>query len=459
MVYDAKRGVCYPRCAPPNAPCSMVTQFLLRSDKKDKAGKCPVHLICYFDGARLKCATGEKCKPADWNADRQQFRRSYPLAEEANQLLTRMAADVLSWWRGVRAAGDTPTVTGLRAALRPAVVVPPPAPLLLVHELRAWREVQRGRGIMHETLKHYLVTANWLRDYETWAELSLLVSTYDLATHDGLLHYLRHVRNLAQNTLYTVGKDLCRLLRYLREERGQTLLVEPGKVRVACVETDKLYLAAAELERLRLTLLPATLVPVRDVFLFCCYTGLRYSDVLQLHGGNVEALADGSGRVLRLVQTKTRTKVSIYLTGAASAILEKYAGAERSGPGARLLPVFTNQVMNRYLKRVGRLAGLDRLTEISEVANGRVVKRAVVAWEQLTMHAARHSFAVQSLLRGVPVAVLQRVMGHSSITTTMIYAKVVEDFQHQAMRAAWDGPAEMVAAGPGLVCEARAGAA
>ncbi len=57
----------------------MVTQFVLRTDKKDSAGRCPVHLVVYFDGARLKCATGEKCKPADWNAERQQFRRSYPL--------------------------------------------------------------------------------------------------------------------------------------------------------------------------------------------------------------------------------------------------------------------------------------------------------------------------------------------------------------------------------------------
>ena len=77
---------------------------MLRSDKKDSAGRCPVHLVVYFNGARLKCATGEKCKPADRNADQQRFRRSYPLAEEANELLSRMAAEVLAWWRKLRAA-------------------------------------------------------------------------------------------------------------------------------------------------------------------------------------------------------------------------------------------------------------------------------------------------------------------------------------------------------------------
>ena len=48
----------------------MITQFVLRKQKKNAAGECPVHLIVYFDGARLTCATGEKCKLTDWNPDR-----------------------------------------------------------------------------------------------------------------------------------------------------------------------------------------------------------------------------------------------------------------------------------------------------------------------------------------------------------------------------------------------------
>ena len=81
----------------------MVTQFILRTDKKDSAGRCPVHLVVCFDGARLKCATGEICKPGGWNPDRQKFRASYPLAEEANLLLARLATDTLAWWRKRRA--------------------------------------------------------------------------------------------------------------------------------------------------------------------------------------------------------------------------------------------------------------------------------------------------------------------------------------------------------------------
>ncbi|WP_176898629.1 hypothetical protein [Hymenobacter terrestris] len=51
-----------------------MTQFVLRTDKKNKAGLCPVHLVVYFDSVRLKCGTGEMCRPVDWNIDKQKFR-------------------------------------------------------------------------------------------------------------------------------------------------------------------------------------------------------------------------------------------------------------------------------------------------------------------------------------------------------------------------------------------------
>ncbi|MBD2716747.1 tyrosine-type recombinase/integrase [Microvirga sp. STR05] len=437
----------------------MVTQFTLRTDKKDSTGRCPVHLVVYFDGLRLRCATGEKCKPADWNTERQQFRRSYPLADEANDLLKLMAGNVLAWWRTTRAAGETPTVAGLKAALRPAPAPTPASERLVVEEIMQFREVMRRRGLMLNTLRHYLVTANWLRDFEKWAGRSLTVSGYDLATHDLVLAYLRHERELSPNSLYTVGKDLRRLFGYLRDERELPISVEPRKLRVACQDTEKVYLTAPELERLRVTVLPTTLAPVRDVFLFCCYTGLRYSDVLQLHGGNVEALPDGSGRVLRLTQTKTRTRVSVYLTAAASTLLEKYAGPEREGVGARLLPVYQNQVMNRYLKRICQLAGVTAGVEVVEVRAGQVIKSMRPKHELVTMHTARHTFATQSLLRGMPVEVLQKILGHASIKTTLVYAKIVEDFQHQTMRRIWDDAPTPAPVAAETICTVQSSAA
>ncbi|WP_022823655.1 hypothetical protein [Hymenobacter norwichensis] len=192
----------------------MTTQFVLRTDKKDSVGRCPVHLVVYLDGARLKCATGEKCKPAEWNADRQQFRRSFTGADEANQYLTLRIEQVNDWWRKLRAAGETPTVEGLRKALAP----PTEEPVVekqqgLVTLMDDFRTVLRGRGYMYETLRHYLVVRNWLAGYEKKLGRPLTVSGYDLAAHDGFLAFMTMERKLSANSVYTAVKAISEAIR------------------------------------------------------------------------------------------------------------------------------------------------------------------------------------------------------------------------------------------------------
>ena len=116
------------------------------------------------------------------------------------------------------------------------------------------------------------------------------------------------------------------------------------------------------------------------------------------------------------------------------------------------MPSTANQVMNRYLKRIYRLAGVESLVEVVETIGGQIMKRPVAKWELVSMHTARHTFATQSLLRGMPVEVLQKLLGHSKIQTTMIYAKVVEDLHYQTMRRIWEGSA----AGSAVRSELRA---
>ena len=157
-----------------------------------------MHLVVYFDGARLKCATGEKCKPADWNADRQKFRASYPLAEEANLLLARLAMDTLAWWRKLRASGEAPTLAGLRVVLRPmpAEEAAPAAPNSITVLNTEHRKALRARGYANHTLRQRKMLGSWLGNYERDRGELLDPTTYGLATHDQMLHYLRFDRHL-----------------------------------------------------------------------------------------------------------------------------------------------------------------------------------------------------------------------------------------------------------------------
>ncbi len=417
----------------------MEITFELRIDRPDAEGRCTVRLVACFDAHRLRLATSERCTLKQWDVDGQKFRRSFPGYQDANDGLQALSDRVRKAYRQLRADGQQPTPSLIRAKLAPPEArTPPPAPAL-VDLLDAFRATLAGRGFRHHTVKGYDTTRNHVA---AWVEASgqpLTITDYTVAAHEGVLDHLRVGAGLSQNTIAGIVKHLKPFLAWARDARGAVLDLDPAKLSVERESVTKEWLTAQELPLLERILLPESLVRVRDAFLFCCYTGLRYSDLVDLHAGNVHDW-DG-GKVLRLTQTKTRTAVSVYLTPPALALLAKYDGTR-----ARLLPSTANQVMNRYLKRIARLAGISTPVEVVEIVAGRVLKRAVEKWELVTMHTARHTFAVQSLMRGMPLAVLQKVLGHARITTTMIYAKVVEDFQHHEMRRVWeDAPPEAAA--------------
>ena len=430
------------------------------------AGLAPLHVVIHYDGKRLKAGIGEKCRPVNWNSEKQRFCGNFEGKSEANEYLKKLTERLNQLYRKLRGDGVAVTKEALLAVVQPIFAVEKPvikAEPPMVGRFGDFMDTMRGMGYAPNTLGHYGTVRNTLsRFLDSVGRPELPVSGWDMARHQQFVGYLREVQGLANNAVFSTIKDMKAFFRHLEGERGEKLALDLKKVQLRYSDPVKIYLTADDLAALASAMLPAWMVPVRDVFLFCCYTGLRYSDVAALHGGNLHALgADGSGgRVLRLTQTKTRTSVSIYLTSAASALLDKYAGPARSGAGAKLMPVRVNTAMNRALKRVGELAGLNRLVETVSTPGGRVEKQAVPLYELLSMHTARHTFAVQSLMRGVPVVVLQKVLGHAHIQTTMRYAQVVEEMQHDAMRAAWDGPAAPVqgasasAAGlVGIICD------
>jgi site-specific recombinase XerD len=144
---------------------------------------------------------------------------------------------------------------------------------------------------------------------------------------------------------------------------------------------------------------------VRDLFVFCCYTGLSYVDVINLTPGHIVAGTDGE-KWIRTCREKTMIPVNVPLLPQALKILDKYKANIRSLSVGKVFPVMSNQKVNSYLK------------EISEVCN---------ITKNVTFHLARHTFATTiTLSNGVPIETVSKMLGHTKITTTQIYAKVVE---------------------------------
>lgn len=144
---------------------------------------------------------------------------------------------------------------------------------------------------------------------------------------------------------------------------------------------------------------------VRDIFLFCCYTGYAFVDVEKLTPSDVVLGIDG-GKWIFTNRKKTGTTSNVPLLPPAQEIIEKYSEHPYCVTKRKLLPVKSNQKMNAYLKEVADLCGISK---------------------KLTMHIARHTFATTvTLSNGVPIETVSRLLGHTKLATTQIYAQVLE---------------------------------
>lgn len=144
---------------------------------------------------------------------------------------------------------------------------------------------------------------------------------------------------------------------------------------------------------------------VRDVFIFCCYTGFAYSDIYKFEKNAVLKGLDGN-LWLSTNRQKTGNKESVPLLPIPLAILQKYQDHHYCIKHNKLLPINSNQRYNSYLKELADLVSIKK---------------------NLTSHIARHTFATTvTLANGVPIETVSKMLGHQNIRTTQIYAKVVE---------------------------------
>ena len=167
-------------------------------------------------------------------------------------------------------------------------------------------------------------------------------------------------------------------------------------------KVDRGYLTQSEIEVLRNKQFEdKRLEQARDIFIFCAFTGLSYTDVKHLTAENIQVFFDGklwiSGR-----RKKTNTKYTIPLLEIPKAILEKYEGKAQ---GNLLLPIFNRQTYNHLLKEVAKVCGISK---------------------NMSSHLARHTFATLTLTKGVSIESVSKMLGHTNISTTQIYAKITD---------------------------------
>ncbi len=171
-------------------------------------------------------------------------------------------------------------------------------------------------------------------------------------------------------------------------------------------KTERSYLTERELRLIEETTFKGTgYEKVKNVFLFSCYTGLSYIDVKELKTHQLVLGIDGNYWI-HTKREKTNETVKIPLLPKAEGIIEKYKEDSQKDIIGKLLPVYSNQKTNIYLKVIAKACGIHK---------------------HITFHTARHTFATTvTLSNGVPIETVSKMLGHTKLTTTQIYARVLE---------------------------------
>lgn len=166
-------------------------------------------------------------------------------------------------------------------------------------------------------------------------------------------------------------------------------------------KVDRGYLTEDEIKIiLKKKMVSERLEHVRDLFIFACFTGLAYIDVAGLTQDNIRKSFDGNLWIMTKRQ-KTNKDVNVSLLDIPKMILKKYKGKL---PNGKILPIISNQKLNAYLKEIADVCGIKK---------------------NLTFHLARHTFATTTTLsKGVPIETVSKMLGHTSIETTQIDARI-----------------------------------
>lgn len=215
-------------------------------------------------------------------------------------------------------------------------------------------------------------------------------------------------------------------------KRGYTNNAALDRVSWARREPDVIALSTAELIALESLPLVAgsRLDKARAWFLLACYTGLRYSDLVSIQPQHLRLATDKLHAHLRITAKKTRAVVNVPLSTRALTIVNRLLAGELATLKSQ--PI-TNPVLNRFLKELGQLAGIDTPVEVIRYRGGVADVTTCPKYEKLTVHTARRTFVTLNLGKGMSAEFVMKLTGHTSYKSFQRYVnltpqRVAEEF-------------------------------
>lgn len=378
--------------------------------KKERAkdGVTNVYVSITVNKERIRFALKHQVKIDNWDAGRGGLKIKVAEAKETNAYLEQVKFTITTYYQQLQIAGKEVTAQLLKSMFLGEQT----EETYSLSKLMDYHYETASAALTWSTLKHYAVTRRYLEKFlkEKRNTTDVKINEIDYKFIIDFETYLRnhkpkdHQRPMNNNG---VMKHLIRLRKMTTLALKLTWISRDPfknyKFRYKKVETA--FLTNAELTAINnYEFEVESLNMIKDFFFFSCYTGLSFIDLMNLSQNNVVTGEDGD-KWLKLFRQKSNEPTNIPILGPARSIMEKYKNNPRSIAGGTIFPTISNQKVNSYLKEIAKMVGVKKT---------------------LTFGVARHTFATTiTLSNNVPIETVSKMMGHTKIATTQIYARVL----------------------------------
>lgn len=380
--------------------------FYIRRDKTNKKGEAPVFMRLTINGERADASIKRFIEPHAWNSAKGKANEKSRGGKDLNLYLDAISANILRIQRDLEL--DKKEVS---------------AQIILNRYLgkeqsdrHTLMEVFRAHNEKCRALSGISLAPGTVIRYETSLRLTeaFLRTTYkkedcylDEITHqfvEDYDFYLRTVRRCCHNTTTKYLLNFKKIIR-IALAKGWMKKDPFAQVHFHFEPVEREFLEKQELKVLLNKEITITrLAQVRDIFCFCCLTGLAFMDVQQLKPEHL--VADIHGKIwIRKARQKTKNMCNIPLLDEAQKIIDRYKDHPYCQTHGVLLPVCSNQKMNSYLKELADICGIPK---------------------NLSTHCARHTFATLTLASGATIDNVAKMLGHANVNMTRRYAKVLD---------------------------------
>lgn len=416
--------------------------FALESRKKRGAPvieNVPIRMRVVFACQRIEFTTGYRIDVAKWDANKQRVKNGCTnklkqSASEINADLLKQYTEIQNIFKEFEVQNQIPTPTQIKDAFsikikgeKEKVNEEPQEPIVnfmqifneFVIENSKQNNWSKSTIKKFNTVKHHITEFDPNSTFDSWTEKHL----------NEYMEYLRVKKNMRNSSVSKHIKFIKWFLRWsYRKGYNQNLAFDMFIPKLKNAQKKIIFLSWEELAQLKEYKIPEAkqyLERVRDVFLFCCFTGLRYSDAYNLKR------SDTKEQYIEVTTIKTTDNLIIELNKHSKAILDKYKDIPFENNKA--LPVVSNQKMNDYLKELGELAEINEPIRETYYKGNERIDEVTPKYSLLSTHAGRRTFICNALSLGIPVQVVMKWTGHSDYKSMKPYIDVADKIKANAM--------------------------